>query len=80
MPEPVSSPEPKVLATFVVSMALEPGMLALSTRAVPKSLRSAQSSEIRGPVKVENTRAAHPYAKRVAGPGAMHVRPLARIR
>ncbi len=60
MPEPVMSPEPKVSAAFVVSMALEPRKLALSTKVVPKSLRPAQSPEIRGPVKLENTRAAHP--------------------
>jgi hypothetical protein len=68
------SPEPKVSAAFVVSMALEPRMLALSTKVVPKSLRPAQSPEFRGPVKLENTRAAHPYVKRGAVPGAMHVR------
>ncbi len=54
------SPEPKVSAAFLVSMALEPRKLALSTKVVPKSLRPAQSREIRGPVKLENTRAAHP--------------------
>jgi hypothetical protein len=41
-------------------LALEPRMLALSTKVAPKSLRPAQSSETRGSVKVENTRAAHP--------------------
>ncbi len=54
------SPEPKVSAAFLVSMALEPRKLALSTKVVPKSLRPAQSPDIRGPVKLENTRAAHP--------------------
>jgi hypothetical protein len=60
LPEPVRSPEPKVFAPIVMSLALEPGMLALSTKVAPKSLRPAQSSETRGSVKVENSRAAHP--------------------
>jgi hypothetical protein len=56
----VISPEPTVPVAFVNSMALQPRVLISSTKVAPKSLRSAQSSEIRGSVKVENTRAAHP--------------------
>jgi hypothetical protein len=54
------SPESKVFTALVVSLAREPRLLALTTKVASKSLRPAQSSEIRGPVTVENTRAAHP--------------------
>ncbi len=66
----MTSLEPKVFAAFVVSMALEPRMLALSIKVAPKSLRLAQASEIRVPVKIDNT----PKVLSVTEPGAMHIR------
>ncbi len=71
------SPEPKVFTALVVSLAREPRLLALSIKVAPKSLRLAQASEIRVPVKIDNT----PKVLSVTEPGAKNFRAiLARMR
>ncbi len=76
-PERMTSHEPKEFAAFVVSMALEPRMLTLSIKVAPKSLRHPQASEIRVPVKSDNT----PKVLSVTEPGAKNFRAtLARMR
>ncbi len=76
MPTPVMPSEPKELAAFVISMVLEPRVLARSAKVTSEFLRLAQPAETRGPMKVDNTKTARACARRVTLPSPMHERAI----